>query len=88
MTSQCPPLSGPTRRMTPVSLNILNCFSTARVDIPRAIAIFGAEICESAAMNSKIFTELFTELFTEPLSFFTELFTVIWDLLVQTWTDN
>ena len=65
ITSQCPPLSGPTRRITPCSFSLLMFLSTPLVVMPRRSAISEIVILGDAEMSSRIFCELFNELFNE-----------------------
>ena len=66
ITSQCPPLSGPTRRNLPSLRNFPICFVTARREIPSIAASASYVHCESSFRIFKIFKELFRELFREP----------------------
>ena len=63
--SQCPPLSGPTRRMTPSAWRALVIFAIARLVTPIFSAISDVVTFGFSWINSIIFCELFCELFCE-----------------------
>jgi len=54
-TSQCPPLSGPTRRRTPCPLSLVMFSSTLRWEIPTISESLLADMAGSAFMASTIF---------------------------------
>lgn len=64
-TSQCPPLSGPTRRAWPDSSSFSNCFLIALSVRTKAMASFALVISGLAFSKTRIFWELFWAPFWE-----------------------